>query len=60
MTSVLDLAEQLWTGETRIEDAHPFSLLGEAEEVADGVAFVPSFANVSAFRTAAGLVLRAT
>ena len=57
MTSVLDLAERLWTGETRIEDAHPFSLLGEAEEVADGVAFVPSFANVSAFRTAEGLVL---
>jgi alkyl sulfatase BDS1-like metallo-beta-lactamase superfamily hydrolase len=55
--SVLDLAERLWSGSTRIEDAHPFSMLGEAEEVADGVAFVPSFANVSALRTDDGLVL---
>ena len=54
--SVLDLAERLWTGEARIEDAHPFSILGPAEEVADGVAFVPSFANVSAIRTEDGLV----
>ncbi|MGB8649476.1 MAG: MBL fold metallo-hydrolase, partial [Mycobacteriales bacterium] len=54
---ILDLAERLWTGTTRIEDAHPFSILGEAEEVADGVAFVPSFANVSALRTDDGLVL---
>ena len=54
---VLDLAERLWTGQTRIEDSHPFAMLGDAEEVADGVAFVPSFANVSAFRTADGLVL---
>lgn len=57
MTSVLELAEQLWTGVRSVEDTHPFSLLGEAEEVADGVAFVPSFANVSAFRTEDGLVL---
>ena len=57
MAGVLDLAERLWTGETRIEDAHPFSMIGEAEEVADGVAFVPSFANVAAFSTDDGLVL---
>jgi len=54
---ILDLADRLWRGETTVEEAHPFSLIGEAEEVADGVAFVPSFANVSAFRTEAGLVL---
>jgi alkyl sulfatase BDS1-like metallo-beta-lactamase superfamily hydrolase len=57
VAGVLDLAERLWTGESRIEDAHPFSMLGEAEEVADGVAFVPSFANVAAFATSDGLVL---
>jgi alkyl sulfatase BDS1-like metallo-beta-lactamase superfamily hydrolase len=57
MGRVLDLAEKLWTGEASVEDIHPFSMLGEAEEVADGVAFVPSFANVSAFRTDEGLVL---
>ncbi len=55
--SVLDLADKLWRGEVSIEDAHPFSLIGEAEEVSDGVAFVPSFANVSALRTEDGLVL---
>jgi alkyl sulfatase BDS1-like metallo-beta-lactamase superfamily hydrolase len=54
---VLDLADRLWRGEVSIEEAHPFALLGEAQEVADGVAFVPSFANVSAFRTGEGLVL---
>ncbi|MCA1720664.1 MAG: MBL fold metallo-hydrolase [Actinobacteria bacterium] len=54
---ILDLADKLWTGEVSVEDAHPFSLIGEAQEVADGVAFVPSFANVSAFRTDDGLVL---
>jgi alkyl sulfatase BDS1-like metallo-beta-lactamase superfamily hydrolase len=55
--SIMDIADELWTGARRIEDTHPFSLLGEAEEVADGVAFVPSFANVSALATDAGLVL---
>ncbi|MBK5307017.1 MAG: MBL fold metallo-hydrolase [Frankiaceae bacterium] len=54
---VLDLADKLWRGETTVEESHPFSLIGEAQEVADGVAFVPSFANVSAFRTDDGLVL---
>jgi alkyl sulfatase BDS1-like metallo-beta-lactamase superfamily hydrolase len=54
---VLDLADKLWRGETTVEETHPFSLIGEAQEVADGVAFVPSFANVSAFRTDDGLVL---
>jgi alkyl sulfatase BDS1-like metallo-beta-lactamase superfamily hydrolase len=54
---ILDLADKLWTGEVSVEDSHPFSLLGEAQEVADGVAFVPSFANVTALRTDNGLVL---
>jgi alkyl sulfatase BDS1-like metallo-beta-lactamase superfamily hydrolase len=54
---ILDLADKLWTGEVSVEDSHPFSLLGAAEEVADGVAFVPSFANVTAIRTDDGLVL---
>ena len=54
---ILDLADKLWTGEVSVEDSHPFSLIGEAQEVADGVAFVPSFANVTAFRTDDGLVL---
>ena len=55
--SILDIADDLWTGVRRIEDTHPFSLSGEAEEVADGVAFVPAFANVSALATDDGLTL---
>ena len=54
---VLELSDRLWRGELRVEDVHPFSLVGPVEEVADGVGFVPSFANVSAFRTDDGLVL---
>jgi alkyl sulfatase BDS1-like metallo-beta-lactamase superfamily hydrolase len=54
---ILDLADRLWRGETTVEETHPFSLIGEAQEVAAGVAFVPSFANVSAFTTDDGLVL---
>ena len=54
--SILQLAEDLWTGAQSIEDIHPLSIVGEAEEVADGVAFVPSFANVSAVSTDEGLV----
>ncbi|HWG93467.1 MAG TPA: MBL fold metallo-hydrolase, partial [Mycobacteriales bacterium] len=57
MGSVLDTADRLWRGELDISDTHPFAVLGEVEEVADGVAFVPSFANVSALRTGDGLVL---
>jgi alkyl sulfatase BDS1-like metallo-beta-lactamase superfamily hydrolase len=57
VSGILDVADDLWTGRRSIEDTHPFSLLGEAEQVADGVAFVPSFANVSGFATEDGLVL---
>ncbi|HZN13119.1 MAG TPA: alkyl sulfatase dimerization domain-containing protein [Acidimicrobiales bacterium] len=58
MGDVLDLAERLWTGDADIADHHPFRLMDTtAEEVADGVAFVPSFANVSAVATDDGLVL---
>ena len=56
-TSILDLADRLWKGETSIDEAHPFRLFGEAEEVTDGVAFMPSFANVTAVTTDDGLVL---
>jgi alkyl sulfatase BDS1-like metallo-beta-lactamase superfamily hydrolase len=58
MGDVLDLADRLWRGEADIADHHPFRLMDTtAEEVADGVAFVPSFANVSAIATEDGLVL---
>jgi alkyl sulfatase BDS1-like metallo-beta-lactamase superfamily hydrolase len=54
---VLDVADRLWRGEIPIEQAHPFAPRGSVAEVADGCAFVPSFANVSAVSTDDGLVL---
>ena len=53
----IQIADRLWRGDTNIEDHHPFSHIGGLAEVADGVAFIPSFANVSAFSTGAGLLL---
>ncbi len=56
---ILTLADKLWTGEADIEGHHPVSAenIADLAEVADGVAFVPSFANVSAFTSGDGLVL---
>lgn len=54
---VLELADRLWRGEVPAGGYHPFSHLGGLAEICDGVAFVPSFANVSAFATRDGLVL---
>ena len=57
MTDVLELADQLWRGERDIGGVHPVGSGGDLVTVADDVAFVPSFANVSAFSTDEGLVL---
>ncbi len=54
---ILDLADRLWRGEADIVDFHPFRNLGSVEEVADGVAFLPSFANVTAVATDDGLIM---
>lgn len=55
---VLEVADRLWRGDIDIASLHPVGgYLGGLAEVADGVAFVPSFANVSAFSTPDGLVL---
>jgi glyoxylase-like metal-dependent hydrolase (beta-lactamase superfamily II) len=51
----LEMAEKLWNGEST--DFHPFNRFGGLVEPMEGVAFVPSFANVSAFATDDGLVL---
>jgi len=56
--NVLELADRVWRGEVDIADAHPVTMMhGDLVEVAPGVAFIPSFANVSAVATSAGLVL---
>jgi alkyl sulfatase BDS1-like metallo-beta-lactamase superfamily hydrolase len=54
MTDVLALAERMWNGEERY---HPFRGAGSHCEVADGIAFVHGFSNVSGIATADGLVL---
>jgi len=55
--SVVELADRLWRGEVSIGDNHPLRPLRQLEQVADGVAFVASFANVSALTTEDGLFL---
>jgi len=54
---ILELADRLWRGEVPTSEYHPVGHLGGLTEICDGVAFVPSFANVSAFSTEDGLVL---
>ncbi|HEX3946057.1 MAG TPA: hypothetical protein VHW47_00045, partial [Acidimicrobiales bacterium] len=54
---VLDLADRLWRGEVDTSQHHPVTQHGGLAEIGDGVAFVPSFANVSAIATGDGLVL---
>jgi alkyl sulfatase BDS1-like metallo-beta-lactamase superfamily hydrolase len=54
---VLGQSAQILDGEGRRGRGHPLAASGTLEEVAPDVAFVPSFANVSALRTAEGLVL---
>jgi alkyl sulfatase BDS1-like metallo-beta-lactamase superfamily hydrolase len=54
---VLDQSTRILDGEGRGGRGHPMVPSGSVEEVAPDVAFVPSFANVSALRTSEGLVL---
>jgi alkyl sulfatase BDS1-like metallo-beta-lactamase superfamily hydrolase len=54
---VLSMADRLWRGELSTATLHPVDHVGGFVEITDGVGFVPSFANVSAFETGDGLVL---
>ena len=56
---MLAVADRLWTGDLATDGTgtNPMAPGGGLAEVADGVAFVPSFANVSAVSTDDGLVL---
>ncbi|MGD0082862.1 MAG: alkyl sulfatase dimerization domain-containing protein [Acidimicrobiales bacterium] len=57
MDDILALADRLWRGEADITDHHPLGGAGSLTEVGDGVAYVASFARVTAFSTEDGLVL---
>ena len=54
---ILAIADRLWNGEISTANFHPVDHVGGFVEIADGVGFCPSFANVSAFATGDGLVL---
>jgi len=56
-TDILTLADRLWHGEARTSEFHPAAHLGGMAEICEDVAFLPAFANVTALRTADGLVL---
>src|SRR5262245_5658082 len=57
MGRIRDLFEGYWHGEIDPEQTHPFAPLLDLEEIADGVAFVSSFANSTAIRTGDGLLI---
>ncbi len=57
MGSVIDFAEKLWNGSITTSSQHPFTTLLGLEEITTGVAFLSSFANVSAFDAGDALVL---
>ena len=59
MSELLKRTDRLWSGEatTADPDYHPFSGPRVLEELAPGVAFFKAFVNVTAVRTAEGLVL---
>jgi alkyl sulfatase BDS1-like metallo-beta-lactamase superfamily hydrolase len=57
MGALLDLSARILAGEEPIEGHHPLAPTNEFEEVAPGVGFVSSFANVAAVDTGAGLCL---
>jgi alkyl sulfatase BDS1-like metallo-beta-lactamase superfamily hydrolase len=57
MADMLELADRLWSGEADLAEHHPVGFLGELTEVDEGIAFLPSFANVTAIDTSDGLVL---
>ena len=58
-TDLLELSESIITGRTSIEARHPVAMMGvtELHELADGLAFIESFANVTAFDVDDRLVL---
>ena len=58
-TDLLELSESIITGRTSIETRHPVAMMGvtELHELADGLAFIESFANVTAFDVDDRLVL---
>lgn len=54
---VVELADRLWRGEASVKEHHPIIFGGDLAEITDGVAFLPTFGNCSAFATDDGLFM---
>jgi len=54
---ILGMADRLWRGEVTTSELHPVGHTGGLVEVADGIAFCPSFANATCVATDEGLVM---
>ncbi len=54
---IVELAERLWRGEDPTHSTNPLGAGGRLAEVADGVAFLPNFANCAVVETDDGLVM---
>jgi glyoxylase-like metal-dependent hydrolase (beta-lactamase superfamily II) len=54
---VLDLTDRLLRGEVSVEEVNPVVFDGDLDEVAPGIAFVPSFGNIAAFALDEALLL---
>ena len=46
-SDLLDLTDRLWRGETSVEEVHPVVSTAGLDEVAPGIAFLPSFGNIT-------------
>ena len=51
MGKISEVAERFWSGDLSAADRHPWAALHELEELEAGIAFVSTFANVTAFES---------
>ncbi len=51
MGKISEVAERFWSGDLSPADRHPWAALHELEELEAGIAFVSTFANVTAFES---------
>lgn len=54
---IVELADRMWNGERATSTGHPLSAIDGIAEIADGVAFLPTFGNCAVFTTDDGLLM---
>jgi alkyl sulfatase BDS1-like metallo-beta-lactamase superfamily hydrolase len=57
VADVLETADRLWNGAVSTSELHPVGHMGGLAEIADDIAFLPSFANATAVATDDGLLM---